>query len=91
MKKALFVMMAAGVSLGACAQFGTGMFEPKMLVTCKGVAGSVSLSASEADAFVKDIKNKNTASVICQKNADFCKAAFALSAKDLNCSVAPAL
>lgn len=91
MKKVLFLVVGTTMSLAACAQFGSAALEPKMLVTCKGVAGSIKLSASEAETFVKDIKNKNKSAAVCQTHADFCKAAFALSAKELDCSVAPAL
>ena len=91
MKKALFVVLAMALSMNAHAKFGAGLIEPKMVVTCKGVEGSVKLSASEAKDFVSDLKNKNTSSAVCQKYSEFCTAVFALSAKELDCSASPSL
>ena len=68
MKKIALVSLVA-VSAAACSMMDSGL-GPKMVVTCEGVPGSLTLTAQEATQFVKEVKDLKKDSPICLKNAE---------------------
>lgn len=73
MKKLAFVSLVA-VSAAACSMVNSNL-GPKMVVTCNGVPGSITLTAQEATEFVKNVKDLKKDSPVCLKNqetTDFC-------------------
>ena len=74
MKKFALISLVA-VSAAACSLMGSANLGPKMVVTCQGVPGSITLTAQEATDFVKDVKDLKKDSPICLKNqetTEFC-------------------
>ena len=71
MKKTCLISLV-GVAVAACS-FLNADLGPKMVVTCQGVAGSMTLTSAEATEFVKDVKNLKKDSPICLKNEETTK------------------
>lgn len=87
MKNLVLVSLFA-VSAAACSLVNSGNLDPKMVVTCDNVSGSMTLTAQEAMQFVKDVKNLKKDDPICLKNKetlDFC--INLLKAPSKKCSV----
>ena len=71
MKKICFVSFVS-VAVAACS-FLNADLGPKMVVTCQGVAGSMTLTSAEATQFVKDVKNLKKDNPVCLKNEETTK------------------
>lgn len=89
MKKLVLVSLVA-VSAAACSLMNSNL-GPKMVVSCEGIPGSITLTAQEATDFVKDVKNLKKDSPVCLKNQEtttFCVNLLKASSKKCSAKVA---
>jgi len=68
MKKLALISLVAASAV-ACSLVNSNL-GPKMVVTCDGVPGSITLTAQEATEFVKNVKDLKKDSPLCLKNQE---------------------